>query len=156
MSSKKYILIVMVILFFIISGIAFALVSGLLPFRSQGDQTQDWMRLQGKTWVAVSIQIDGEIFAIGDNSPTLQFINADEVGGNGGCNSYSGPFTLGDGSIINFGPLASTLMACDAMEVETAYFHGLEKVVKYTVSESTLVLTSEDGKTSIQFSVNPE
>ena len=58
---------------------------------------------------------------------TATFTADGEVGGNAGCNSYSGPYKL-DGSSLTVGPLATTMKACDQaiMDQETQFLPALQ------------------------------
>jgi len=65
-----------------------------------------------------------------------------KVTGSGGCNRFSGSYGSGAGT-IQFGPLASTRMACPAMETETAFLHALEGARRFRLAGRHLDL--EDG-----------
>ena len=62
------------------------------------------------------------------------------VNGNGGCNSFSGGYTLSEGNGIKFSQVASTKMACANMEDESQFFNALEMADNYTLSHDTLSL----------------
>jgi heat shock protein HslJ len=69
------------------------------------------------------------------------------VSGNGGCNTYSGGYTV-DGDGIEIGPLASTAMACADPAVgtqESAYFAALGRAASFGIEGSTLTLLDEEG-----------
>lgn len=66
------------------------------------------------------------------------------VGGNGGCNTYGGKLVYtNDG--IDISEVFSTMMACDGLAQEQAYFKALEAATRYTVTSNTLSLTDEAG-----------
>lgn len=76
--------------------------------------------------------------------PWLEF-NSQEgtVGGYGGCNHLSGNFEIVDDSLI-FGPVISTKMACEAMEVETRLLEALSRSsFSFGIADSTLHLTNK-------------
>lgn len=79
------------------------------------------------------------------------------VAGNGGCNEYSGSYTL-DGDALTFGPVASTRMAClgpgDALE--TAYFAALDRVATYVIDDVTLIMKNADGDAIATFGEGTE
>src|SRR4051812_46045487 len=56
-----------------------------------------------------------------------------KVQGSAGCNRMAGTYQL-DGQKLRFGPLATTRMACPAMETETAFLKALEATTRYEVS----------------------
>jgi heat shock protein HslJ len=78
-------------------------------------------------------------------SITATFGN-EEVTGSSGCNSYSGPYKV-DGDKIQFGPMVSTLMACDEpmMSWEGNYLKALQAAQNYTVSGNLLEITTGEG-----------
>ncbi len=102
-------------------------------------------------WALTELTLDGNVVELGTARPTLQFEAGGQAGGNGGCNSYSGPYQTGAGGKLSFGPFVSTEMACDALSVESAYFQALAKVEKFSVEGSKLKLSSTDGKTVLVF-----
>lgn len=80
-------------------------------------------------------------------SITLEFDTATDVGGSGGCNSFGGTYEVEDDE-INFGELASTLMACEdeaLMDQEAWFFETLAMVERYDIEAGELVLHTADG-----------
>lgn len=66
------------------------------------------------------------------------------VAGRGGCNRYTGPFTVQDASLDAVtGPMVSTKMACapPAMEVENRYLAALGGVHRWGWAQGMLALT---------------
>jgi heat shock protein HslJ len=66
------------------------------------------------------------------------------VAGRGGCNQYTGPFTVKDASLDAVtGPMVSTKMACapPAMEVEDRYLAALGGVHRWGWAQGMLALT---------------
>src|SRR5690606_33046302 len=85
----------------------------------------------------------------GKEVPTLErepyfTLRADEgkVDGFGGCNSFSGSYTLDEEALrLRFEDVATTLMACaEGMEVETALHEVLRSVDNYSYSGEQLSL----------------
>lgn len=70
-------------------------------------------------------------------------IENNRVNGNGGCNSFSGTYTLHNGKKIKFSPLTSTMKACKNMKTETELFKTIELIDSYEVIQDTLFLTTE-------------
>ena len=66
-----------------------------------------------------------------------------KVQGSAGCNRMTGTYEL-DGQKLKFGPLATTRMACPAMQTETAFLKALEATTRYEVSGSSLTLYGAD------------
>jgi heat shock protein HslJ len=96
--------------------------------------------LRAETWV-----LDGpgsEPPIAGDAVVTLTF-GAHEVSGQGPCNRYHAPFSVDGDDGVDIGPVASTMIACDAevSAAEHAYFGALERVDRAnTVDPSRLEL----------------
>jgi len=68
---------------------------------------------------------------------TIEFGRDGRVAGRGGCNRYSGPYTL-TGEGLSFGDLVSTRMACPQpqMEAEARFLGLLAKVTRATPGEA--------------------
>jgi len=62
------------------------------------------------------------------------------ISGNGGCNSFSGAYTLSEEGRISFSSIISTMMACPDMEIETRLLKVLEMTDNYTLKDNTLSL----------------
>ena len=75
------------------------------------------------------------------NAPTL-IIEGSRAYGSGSCNRYTGQVTLGNKDTIQFGPTASTRMACpgNADGQEAAYFKALQSVTAYHLNNGSLIL----------------
>jgi heat shock protein HslJ len=103
--------------------------------------------LNDTTWSLVSYgSATDPTQAAPDVETTLTFGADGQVSGNMGCNSFSGTYEL-KGDKIEFGPLLSTLMACDdpGMSQEAAAFNVLRETVTATFDGSNLTLTGPDG-----------
>jgi heat shock protein HslJ len=86
--------------------------------------------------------------------------NAGEIAFNNSCNGGGGPVEIADSTMV-FGPLRSTLIACEgaAGETEAAMNAVLQGTASYTVgsdpSGGVLTITAEDGATGLQFIADP-
>ncbi len=69
-----------------------------------------------------------------------------KIAGNLGCNLFNGSYKLGEGSTINFSKMAVTLMACDDMEVESAFIRILEHTNHYSMGGDVLLLNNKEGQ----------
>jgi heat shock protein HslJ len=77
------------------------------------------------------------------------------VQGSAGCNRMKGTYQL-DGQNLKFGPLATTRMACPAMQTETAFLKALEATTRYEVSGSSLTLYGADTAVArLEAATNP-
>ena len=97
--------------------------------------------LVGKTWTLVRV-VAREIR--GEEPLTMQFHPDGKVEGFGGCNKFTGQYTL-DGDKLQFGPFASTHMSCGpaADEREFTFLTILPKVQRLKVEGDNLTLITE-------------
>jgi heat shock protein HslJ len=109
------------------------------------------------TWILTSM-------ATGEDSPIITpttAINLTILGdrtlrGNGGCNSYSGPYMVEGtttlyGRSITIGPVISTQIYCRATsEQEGTYFQLLQSTSSYSIDDDHLILRT-NGKTYLIF-----
>lgn len=81
-------------------------------------------------------------------SITLMFTDT-EASGSGGVNQYTTTYVSGPSGDLDFGEIASTMMAGadDAMKAEQAYFAALATVTAYTVSGNELELFADETQT---------
>jgi heat shock protein HslJ len=103
--------------------------------------------LTGVTWKLVSYGPPGaEQDAVADVPTSLVFGDDGQVSGSMGCNSFGGEYKV-EGNQITFGPLVSTLMACDEpiMNQESAVLKIFTGTVDYQVDGTTLTITGADG-----------
>jgi heat shock protein HslJ len=101
--------------------------------------------LNGMSWTLLAI--DGEQPAPAESEVTLSF-QGSQVSGSGGCNSYSGSFSLDEANpfVMAIGPLAATERACPdpAGAQEAAYFAALDKVSQWAYVFGQLALGYQD------------
>ena len=68
------------------------------------------------------------------------------AGGFSGCNSYSGDYKL-EGSMLTFGPTASTKMFCEPVQaLEDAYLKALGAVSSWQLSAGELTLRGDGAE----------
>lgn len=106
------------------------------------------MDITTSEWKLVSVNTEKGVITPENamKQPTLK-INADgKVNGQGGCNGFFGTVKI-DGKKIDFSKMASTMMACQHMEIETAYLKALEEVDSYEVKSGNLIL--KKGKNTL-------
>ncbi|MBI9081334.1 MAG: META domain-containing protein [Pseudodesulfovibrio sp.] len=78
-----------------------------------------------------------------DQSLTLEFMEDGTVKGFGGCNNFSGPYTL-DGENLTFGPMVSTKKSCGPAtdEQEYTFLTFLAVIQNVKISENEVLLIS--------------
>lgn len=105
-----------------------------------------------KTWYCNSI-LKREVHE--DSKPTLQFLADGTVKGNGGCNDFSGQYTL-DGQKILFGPFMSTKKACGPAtdEQEFTYLSILAQAMTLQVEDDELQLFLDNNPDPMIFSTD--
>jgi heat shock protein HslJ len=116
--------------------------------------------LGGSRWIATMINNGrGGVASLVDGTlVTAEFGTDGRVAGSGGCNRFSGGYTLeGDG--LTIGPVASTRMACSEPEgidqQERAYFAALARVSSWSFREDRLQLRAADGALQVEFRPAP-
>lgn len=109
--------------------------------------------LSGTEWVAIRINGDN----VTGNAPTLS-IEGIRAYGNGSCNRYTGQVTVGNKDAIEFGPAASTRMACpgNADQQEAAYFKALQSVTAYHLNNGSLILLDAEYNKVVEFKTQSE
>jgi len=115
--------------------------------------------LTGTRWVAIGINNGkgGVASAVAGSTVTALFAPDGMVAGSGGCNDYSGSYTV-SGATLTFGPLASTKKACADAAVsdqEAAYFAALEKVKTFAFSGGRLQLRDAGGALQVDYTSTP-
>jgi heat shock protein HslJ len=112
--------------------------------------------LGGSLWIATMINNGrGGIGSLVEGTVvTAEFGVDGRVAGSGGCNRYSGEYTL-EGDRLAIGPLASTRKAClepeGVGEQEVAYLAALARVATWSFREDRLELRSADGALQVEF-----
>lgn len=103
--------------------------------------------LAGRVWVAE--RIHGR--PVVDMSHTSMVFTTDgRVSGRGGCNSYTGSYSL-DNGVISFPPMAATMRMCaPALEdQETRFFRSLSEPQAVSFQNGLLYLTPSGGEPSV-------
>jgi heat shock protein HslJ len=114
--------------------------------------------LGGTAWLLDSVVLAGQAVNMDVNVPqpmTLNFgvtAKSNTYTGFGGCNSFSGTYTLAPGSKFSFGDTVSTKKYCPASSaMENSIFSAMEKADKFSISGGKLIIQSADGKTKLTY-----
>ena len=83
---------------------------------------------------------------------TALFDQEGKLSGNGGCNSYSAPYSV-DGNKIKIDAPVSTRMACEqgVMDQESAYLAALTKAATYKIDGTKLMLRDAGDAAMVEF-----
>ena len=106
---------------------------------------------EGVEWVLDGYLEDGSFRELTSESPdpvTVTLLLQDGMAsGTAGCNTYSGAYEIGEGSLTLGEELALTMMMCDEpqMVIEQAYLALLPTVAGWAVDGYALVLTDDEG-----------
>ncbi len=65
------------------------------------------------------------------------------VTGNGGCNTFSGSYSLGKKDEISFGAVVRTNVSCPGIDYESQFLNALAKVDHYDIKGDTLFLQNQ-------------
>jgi len=80
---------------------------------------------------------------------SIEFGDDGRMSGNVGCNGFGGDYTV-DGDQIEFGPVMSTMMFCEAVaEQESSTLAVFQETATLVLDGDTLTITSADGNSSI-------
>ena len=103
-----------------------------LPAVADGDGLAT---LIGTSWRLT--QLDGG--PVDPDVTSTLVISADSIGGNGGCNTYGGKLEETPQG-IDISEVFSTMMACDGLEQEQAFFAALEAADSFALVDGDLQL----------------
>jgi heat shock protein HslJ len=108
-------------------------------------------------WMATSYYTGNAIESVAAGSTLTADFDADRISGNGGCNGFSGPYSV-SGKTIEIGPLASTMMACTDQALNTQerhYLEALQLATSYRVTGTRLDLLRDGGTIAATFDATP-
>jgi heat shock protein HslJ len=113
--------------------------------------------LAQSTWKLTQLIVDGHEQPLApSHAPTLHLQSQDDrsgkIQGTGGCNAYSGSYTLTD-TMLRMSISASTQVGCQSIvsTPENAYLQALPRVERYYLQGDTLTLGSADGSVRLTF-----
>ena len=110
------------------------------------------LQLAGTNWLLIKyLSPNGAVFTVPAAVTPQAAFTTDTMSGNGGCNTFSGGYTL-TGQDLKLGPMIATQMACQdpIASVETAYLAALNVVNKAVLLDNgNLQLWDSAGKTTL-------
>lgn len=125
------------------------LVSGLLLAACASGSTGP--EISGTDWKLISYgPVGSQVQAAEGIDTSLKFGSDGRVSGNMGCNSFGGEYTQKDGQ-VTFGPLASTVMACQEpqMSQEGTAFAILTGSVDFTIDGDVLTILDASSSNAL-------
>ena len=105
------------------------------------------LALESTAWTLSSVYSgDAVTSVISGTEITLLFADDGSVSGSGGCNWFSGTYTV-DGDALALSPLASTKMACadHVMTQEGVFLDGMGEVASFSIEGTQLTLIDGSG-----------
>ena len=110
--------------------------------------------LAGTNWQLIALgDVGAATPVLTGSTVTLAFSADGQAGGNGGCNSYGGDYTV-EGDTVTFGEIISTLMACadqNVTEQEQQYLAALGAANRFAITADTLTIWFDDGAGELNF-----
>lgn len=112
------------------------------------------LQLEGTSWKLV--ELDGQP-ALPNSEGSIRFEDG-KAGGSTGCNGFSGEYTLDVDGSIQFGLMASTMMACEQglMEQETTFLQALAEAAAVQVEGGSLTIVDGAGNARLVFGQSAE
>ncbi len=106
--------------------------------------------ISGKYWKLV--RLNGHKIVPGKREPFIQFATENSlVGGNNGCNNFSGSFELTDTNRIKFSKIMTTKMACVGINTEEQFMIVLENTTSFALTANELILQDENETSLAKF-----
>jgi len=109
--------------------------------------------LEGTEWrLAACAGGDGAPVAVPDGVMATAVFSDGVVAGSTGCNRYHAPYRL-DGTSIEIGPAAMTMMACEPerAEVEWAFTAALASAAGWALAGDVLEVLDAEGRVTLRF-----
>ena len=110
--------------------------------------------MAGTNWQLIALgDVGAATPVLTGSTVTLAFSADGQAGGNGGCNSYGGDYTV-EGDTVTFGEIISTLMACadqNVTEQEQQYLAALGAANRFAITADTLTIWFDDGASELNF-----
>jgi hypothetical protein len=110
--------------------------------------------LANTSWQLIGYLSGGQLLPVLDNTSVgISYHNDGSYAGNGGCNDYSGTYTVRDSQISMTAPV-STGRACpeEVMQQESTYFSLLPTAANFQTSDGQMTITDGSGQTILQYS----
>lgn len=124
-------------------------VAAIIAFSSCGQKEVTDVKTLSGEWVVV--ELNGAKIASSEDGPYLNLdFTEDRLSGKSGCNNMFGQIELSDSlaSSIRFPQVATTMMACPDMEIETSFLKALDQVRSVEkMKDGKVAFLNESGQT---------
>lgn len=155
--KKRLLGIVVLVVLIVVAVVAFVTRNGTAQDQSWGDPSTDPQKLMIPRWFLSGLILNGETIDLASVQISLQFTEDGQINGNAGCNDYFATYEAKQEGILTLGPAGATKMFCENGSVqENAYLTALSQVTQFKTEQGQLILTSNDGKTALTFSMPPK
>jgi len=97
--------------------------------------------IENRKWYLLEIEGDVEIFVLNEKEPYIELdLESHKIGGNASCNNFFSDYFI-DGNSIEFGTIATTMMACpDDSNQEYRFLQALERIETFKIIDDMLYL----------------
>ncbi|MEO6894120.1 MAG: META domain-containing protein [Ginsengibacter sp.] len=126
----------------------FALAMNQIPIKNQEDNKMPVTKsadlpLQNTHWKL--IELAGKKMPINATAKEMFIVlkNDSTVTGNGGCNAFSGDYSLGKNNKIFFGELVRTNVLCPGIDFERKYLNAISATDHYQIMGNMLSLQNK-------------
>jgi len=125
-----------------------------MPDTDDGQEPSTTDSLVNTRWTLKSFgQPGSENAVLSGTEITLEFVEGNQAGGSGGCNTFGAQYQVAGGE-ISFSEVISTLLACTSegvTEQEQAYFAALQTANAFDLSEGQLRIWYDNGQKVLNF-----
>ena len=110
---------------------------------TQNSSIKSSVPLQGTHWNL--IELSNKMIPANATSKNMYLVLKSDstVSGNGGCNAFSGNYSLGKNNQISFGEMVRTNVLCAGIDFERKYLNALAKADHYEIKGDTLSLQNQ-------------
>jgi polar amino acid transport system substrate-binding protein len=110
--------------------------------------------LAGTSWTATAYYSEGQMAPVLEGTQLTTAFSQEQVSGSGGCNTYSGPYSV-EGNALSIGPLTTSQMQCSdpegIMEQEHAFLADLQSAAAYTLEAGQLYILDASRQVMVEF-----
>lgn len=114
-------------------------------------------RLEDRDWVLKELMGEKVSFKGGKKKVSITFHSElAKITGNNSCNLFTASYELGELNQIKLGHIATTLMACENMEIASKFNEVLEKADNYSINDGILSLNKAKMAPLARFKVEDQ